>query len=69
MTLGELARRLECPVEGDAGIEIHRVARIESAGPGDVTFFATAKYAPALAATKASAVIAGAERAPARPAR
>lgn len=63
MTLGELARRLECPVEGDSGIEIHRVARIESAGPGDVTFFAASKYAAALAATRASAVIAGADAA------
>jgi UDP-3-O-[3-hydroxymyristoyl] glucosamine N-acyltransferase len=61
VTLGELARRLECPVEGDAGIEIHRVAKIETAGPGDVTFFAASKYAAALAATKASAVIAGAD--------
>jgi len=60
VTLGELARRLECPVEGDAGIEIHRVAKIETAGPGDVTFLANPKYATALAATKASAVIASA---------
>ncbi len=60
MTLGELARRLECPVEGDAGIEIHRVAKIETAGPGDVTFLANPKYASALAETKASAVIASA---------
>ena len=60
MTLGELARRLECPLEGNDGIEIHRVARIESAGPGDVTFLANPKYASALASTRASAVIAGA---------
>ncbi len=59
MTLGELARRLECPLEGDSGIEIHRVAKIETAGPGDVTFLANPKYAAALATTKASAVIAG----------
>jgi len=58
VTLGELARRLECPVEGDAGIEIHRVAKIETAGPGEVTFLANSKYAAALASTKASAVIA-----------
>jgi UDP-3-O-[3-hydroxymyristoyl] glucosamine N-acyltransferase len=38
VTLGELARRLECPVEGDAAIEIRRVAKIEDAGPGDLTF-------------------------------
>lgn len=58
MTLGELARRLECPVEGDERVAILRVARIESAGPGDLTFLASAKYASALASTGASAVIA-----------
>ncbi len=46
-------------MEGDSGIEIHRVAKIESAGPGDLTFLANSRYAGALAATKASAVIAG----------
>ena len=45
-------------MDGDAGIEIHRVATIESAGPGDVTFLANPKYASALASTRASAVIA-----------
>lgn len=60
MTLGELARRLECPVEGDSAIEILRVAKIESAGAGDVTFLAHPKYAGALASTGASAVIAAA---------
>jgi UDP-3-O-[3-hydroxymyristoyl] glucosamine N-acyltransferase len=59
VTLGELARRLDCPVEGDSGIEIQRVAKIETAGAGEVTFLANPKYAAALAATKASAVIAG----------
>ncbi len=57
MTLGELARRLECPVEGDAAIEIRRVAKIEEAGPGDLTFLANPKYASKLASTRASAVI------------
>ena len=57
MTLGELARRLECPVEGDAAIEIRRVAKIEDAGPGDLTFLANPKYASKLASTRASAVI------------
>ena len=60
MTLGELARRLECPVVGDDRVAIVRVARIESAGPGDLTFLASAKYAGALATTSASAVIAAA---------
>jgi UDP-3-O-[3-hydroxymyristoyl] glucosamine N-acyltransferase len=57
VTLGELARRLECPVEGDAAIEIRRVAKIEEAGPGDLTFLANPKYASKLAGTRASAVI------------
>ena len=57
MTLGELARRLDCPVEGDAAIEIRRVAKIEDAGPGDLTFLANPKYASKLAGTRASAII------------
>jgi UDP-3-O-[3-hydroxymyristoyl] glucosamine N-acyltransferase len=57
VTLGALARRLECPVEGDAAIEIRRVATLEEAGPGDLTFLANPRYAGKLAATRASAVI------------
>lgn len=57
VTLGELARRLECPVEGDPAIEIRRVATIEDAGPGDLTFLANPKYASKLSTTRASAVI------------
>ena len=63
MTLGELARRLECPVEGDAAIEIRRVAKIEDAGPGDLTFLANPKYASKLVSTRASAVIMNGEAA------
>ena len=63
MTLGELARRLECPVEGDAAIEIRRVAKIEDAGPGDLTFLANPKYASKLGSTRASAVIMNGEAA------
>ena len=66
MTLGELARRLDCPVEGDTAIEIRRVAKIEDAGPGDVTFLANPKYAAKLATTRASAVILNGEELPAR---
>jgi UDP-3-O-[3-hydroxymyristoyl] glucosamine N-acyltransferase len=63
VTLGELARRLECPIEGDAAVEIRRVAKIEDAGPGDLTFLANPKYASKLATTKASAVIMNGEAA------
>jgi UDP-3-O-[3-hydroxymyristoyl] glucosamine N-acyltransferase len=54
---------LECPVEGDAAIEIRRVAKIEEAGPGDLTFLANPKYASKLASTRASAVIMNGEAA------
>jgi UDP-3-O-[3-hydroxymyristoyl] glucosamine N-acyltransferase len=58
MRLSELAERLGCRAEGDATIEINRVAAIETAGPGDVTFVANQKYLGALPTTRASAVIA-----------
>ena len=66
MKLRELAERLACRLEGDGDVEILRVAGIEAAGPGDVTFLANPKYAAALASTGASAVIARAD-APAAP--
>jgi UDP-3-O-[3-hydroxymyristoyl] glucosamine N-acyltransferase len=57
MKLRELAERLACRLEGDGEIEIVRVAGIEDAGPGDLTFVANPKYLPALSATRASAVL------------
>jgi len=59
MTLGELARQLQCRLEGDATREIVRVAGIEQARAGDVTFVDNPRYVPHLASTKASAVIVG----------
>ena len=66
MKLRDIAERLECRLEGDGEIEIHRVAGIEDAGPGDLTFFTNPKYARALRTTGASAVIL-AEKAEAAP--
>jgi UDP-3-O-[3-hydroxymyristoyl] glucosamine N-acyltransferase len=57
MRLGDIARRLECRLEGDAEIDIVRVAGIEQARPGDLTFIANAKYQSHLESTKGSAVI------------
>jgi len=57
MTLGELAQRLQCQLEGDATLEIGRVTGIEQARAGDLTFIANAKYQAHLDTTKASAVI------------
>jgi len=56
--LAELAARLECRLEGDGDVEVIRVAGIQDAGPGDVSFLANAKYEKSLAMTRASAVIA-----------
>jgi UDP-3-O-[3-hydroxymyristoyl] glucosamine N-acyltransferase len=64
--LRDLATRLSCRLDGDGDIEVYRLAGIEQAGPGDLTFFANARYAPALRTTRASAVILAAE-APAAP--
>jgi len=57
VTLREIAERLGCRLEGDGALPIRGVAGLESAGPGDLTFFSNPRYAPALRATKASAVI------------
>jgi UDP-3-O-[3-hydroxymyristoyl] glucosamine N-acyltransferase len=57
--LHEIAERLACRLEGDGGVDIVRVAGIEQAGAGDLTFVANSKYHPLLATTRASAVILG----------
>jgi UDP-3-O-[3-hydroxymyristoyl] glucosamine N-acyltransferase len=57
VTVAELAERLGAVLEGDGALEVTRVAGIEQAGPGEVTFLANPKYAAALATTRASAVI------------
>jgi UDP-3-O-[3-hydroxymyristoyl] glucosamine N-acyltransferase len=61
VTLADLAAAVGCPFEGDGSLTLVRVATIEQAGPGDLTFLANRKYARALGATRASAVIAGAD--------
>ncbi len=57
MKLGEIADRLACKLEGDAGIEIEGVAGIEEAAPGQLTFLANRRYRPAVATTFASAIL------------
>lgn len=57
MKLRELAERLDCQLEGNEDIEIERVAGIEHAKPGDLTFIANPKYHSQIATTSASAVI------------
>jgi len=57
LKLKEIAERLDCRLEGDGEIEITRVAAIEDAVAGDLTFFTNPKYARELRTTAASAVI------------
>ena len=60
MTLRDIAALISARIEADAsdgGLEIRRVAKIEEAREGDITFLANPKYARFLATTNASAVI------------
>jgi UDP-3-O-[3-hydroxymyristoyl] glucosamine N-acyltransferase len=59
MKLGEIAARLGCKLEGDAGIEITGVAGVEDAGAGQLTFLANPRYRRGAEATRASAILLG----------
>lgn len=56
-TLAELARRLDCPLKGDGAIEVSSLGTLAGAGQGQLSFAINARFAEALGATKASAVI------------
>jgi UDP-3-O-[3-hydroxymyristoyl] glucosamine N-acyltransferase len=60
MRLSALAKALGCAVDGHGDVEITRVAGLEDAGPGDLTFLSNSKYGKHVAGTRASAIIAGA---------
>src|SRR4051812_26283806 len=51
LKLKELAEQLQCDLDGDGEVEIERIAAIEKAGPGDLTFVANPKYVAQLATT------------------
>jgi UDP-3-O-[3-hydroxymyristoyl] glucosamine N-acyltransferase len=59
MTVNEIAEHINADVIGDGGIAIHGIAKIEEAGPGQISFIANKKYFKYLATTSASAVIIG----------
>jgi UDP-3-O-[3-hydroxymyristoyl] glucosamine N-acyltransferase len=59
MILRDIAQFLGATLEGNPDQEILRVAKIEEAGEGALTFLANPKYARFLASTRASAVIVG----------
>ena len=57
MTLAEIAKALNCDLEGDGDLPISGVAPIDEAQPGELTFLANRKYQKSLRSTRASAVI------------
>jgi UDP-3-O-[3-hydroxymyristoyl] glucosamine N-acyltransferase len=57
LKLGRIAQQLGCELKGDADIEILRVAAIDEAQPGDLTFVSNRKYASKVKMTTASAII------------
>jgi UDP-3-O-[3-hydroxymyristoyl] glucosamine N-acyltransferase len=57
LKVSEVAERLGCALEGDPSLEISRVAGLQHAVPGDLSFLANPKYLDQLTSTRASAVI------------
>jgi len=57
ISLGELAVRFGCTLQGDPGVTVRRVGTLESAAADAVTFLANPKYRRFLASTQAGAVI------------
>lgn len=57
MKVSEIAEWLNGEVVGDGAVEITSVAKIEDAGPHDLTFLANPKYEKFVAGTKASAML------------
>ncbi len=57
MTLAEIAKALNCDLEGDGDLLISGVAPIDEARPGELTFLANRKYQKKLRSTQASAII------------
>jgi len=57
MRLGDIAQRLGAVLNGDPDLEIHGVAGMENAVPGQLTFLANPKYANKVKHTQASAIL------------
>src|SRR3970040_453763 len=64
MKLAELARKLDCQLEGYGDLEIPGVAGIDRAQPGEITFLTNPRYKPWLKQTRASAIIVAREAEP-----
>ena len=57
MKLADLARHLGATLQGDPTGQVTRVAGIETAAPGDLTFVSNPKYAALARTTKATAIL------------
>ena len=66
-SLGELAERFDCKVQGDADVRVTHVSTLQDADDKAVVFIANPKYLPGLASTHAGAVILSAQYAPQSP--
>jgi UDP-3-O-[3-hydroxymyristoyl] glucosamine N-acyltransferase len=61
LTLGQIVARLGGRVAGNANTVVRQVASLERAADGHISFFTGKRYRDKLAATRASAVVLGAE--------
>lgn len=61
MRLGDIIARLGGELVGSPDIEVHRIATLESAGEGDISFLSNPRYASKLAHCRASAIILSAD--------
>ncbi len=59
VTLGQLAVRHGCELRGDPDLVVDRVATLQRAAPGTLSFLANAQYRRHLATTAATAVVLG----------
>ena len=59
--LGELAEAIDARLEGDPAVTIRGIARLEDAGPEDLSFLANPRYLDVARRSGAGAVVAGEE--------
>jgi UDP-3-O-[3-hydroxymyristoyl] glucosamine N-acyltransferase len=57
MRLSDIAAKIDCRMVADSDIEIERIAGIDEAGPGDLTFVSNRRYVGRIKTTRASAII------------
>src|SRR5258706_13735588 len=57
MKLSDIAKAVDGEVGGDGDVQIERVAKIEEAGRGDISFLANLKYKKHVGSTSASALL------------